>query len=526
MAFSNFLSVSSQASIPAVELVQITRRFARALANDRVDLTVARGEVHALVGENGAGKSTLMKILGGLYQPDSGEIRIDGKARRFHSPADAIDAGIGMVHQHFMLVPPFTVAENVMLGLEGGALLNARLAEAKVAELAAKYRMAVDPAAKVADLGVGQQQRVEILKVLYRHAKIIILDEPTAVLTPQEVDEFFVTIGELKAAGSTIIIITHKLREVMALSDSLTIVRAGRNVAALKTEDTTPTEIARLMVGRNVVLPTLAREIEGNVSGHTEDATAVQTQKPTVAPVLEVRDLNVSARGTGQALRDLSIYVEPGEVLGIAGVEGNGQSELIEVLTGLRRTNGGKIELGGADITHMSPRQRLDAGLACVPEDRHRRGLILDFTLRENLLLGRHHHRSDGPAMFTRSGATEMLERFDVRPPNIRARASQLSGGNQQKVIVAREFTRGAKVLIASQPTRGVDLGAIEFIHGKLLELREQGTGILLVSAELSEILALSDRVAVMYAGRVVYTAPNKGLTEHDLGIYMAGGHA
>lgn len=490
-------------------------------------MSVVRGEVHALVGENGAGKSTLMKILGGLYQPDSGEIRIDGRARRFHSPSDAIDAGIGMVHQHFMLVPPFTVAENVLLGLEGGALLKARDAESRVAQLAEKFRMVVDPAAKVADLGVGQQQRVEILKVLYRHAKIIILDEPTAVLTPQEVDEFFVTIAELKSAGSTIIIITHKLREVMALSDSLTILRGGRKVAALKTSETTPEEIARLMVGRSVVLPTLAREIEGHGSGRSDDQlTPVADSPTTIAPVLRVREINVTARGTGQSLRDLSLHVAPGEVLGIAGVEGNGQSELIEVLMGLRGVKSGSVELAGQEITGMSPRGRLAAGLACVPEDRHRRGLILDFTLRENLLLGRHHTRSDGPKMFTRSGATEILERFDVRPPNIRARASQLSGGNQQKVIVAREFTRGAKALIASQPTRGVDLGAIEFIHGKLLELRQQGVGILLVSAELSEVLALSDRVAVMYAGRIVYTAENRGLTEHDLGIYMAGGKA
>lgn len=516
--------MSAAPPVPAVELVQITRRFARALANDRVDLTVAKGEVHALVGENGAGKSTLMKILGGLYQPDSGEIRIDGKRQHFRSPADAIDAGVGMVHQHFMLVPPFTVAENVMLGLEGGALLKASEAEARVADLAQKYRMAVDPAAKVADLGVGQQQRVEILKVLYRRANIIILDEPTAVLTPQEVDEFFVTIGELKAAGSTIIIITHKLREVMALSDSLTIVRGGRNVAALKTSQTSPEEIARLMVGRSVVLPTLAREIEGYEGPAAPASSAAAAAAPTVRPVLEIKELNLTPRGTGQALRDLNLTVAPGEVLGIAGVEGNGQSELIEVLTGLRRPTSGKIELGGKVITYMSPRERLEAGLACVPEDRHRRGLILDFTLRENLLLGRHHRGSDGPRMFTRAGALDVLKKFDVRPASIRARASQLSGGNQQKVIVAREFTRGAKLLIASQPTRGVDLGAIEFIHGKLLELREQGTGILLVSAELSEILALSDRVAVMYAGQVVYSAVNRGLTEHDLGIYMAGG--
>lgn len=517
----------------AVELRQITVRFARCVANDRVDLRVKQGEVHALVGENGAGKSTLMKTLGGLYHPDSGQVLINGQPVQFRSPADAIKAGIGMVHQHFMLVSPFTVAENVVLGQEGGALLHPRQAQEHVAELAARYRMKVDPAARVADLGVGQQQRVEILKVLFREARIIILDEPTAVLTPQEVDEFFVTIGELKAAGATIIIITHKLREVMALSDNLTILRGGRNVAALATSETSPEEIARLMVGRDVILPTLAREMQADLASkqarESEQAgpptDAAEPEEPVAAPaIVSVRNLKLAPRGTGQPLRDLNFEIRAGEILGIAGVEGNGQSELVEVLTGLRLPSSGTIQLGDTDITRLSPKKRLEAGLACVPEDRHRRGLVLDFTLRENLLLGRHHRRSDGPRMFTRRGAADMLDQFDVRPANIRARASQLSGGNQQKVIVAREFTRGARFLIASQPTRGVDLGAIEFIHGKLLELRSQGAAVLLVSAELSEVLALSDRIAVMYAGRIVYLAKNQGLTEHSLGIYMAGG--
>ncbi len=509
-------------SQPAVELVQITRRFARALANDRVNLTVTRGEVHALVGENGAGKSTLMKILGGLYQPDSGEIRIDGKLVRFGSPADAIAAGIGMVHQHFMLVPPFTVAENVILGEEGGSRLNRAIAEKQVQELVQRYRMVLDPRARVADLGVGQQQRVEIIKVLFRKARIIILDEPTAVLTPQEVDDFFVTIRELKASGATIIIITHKLREVMALSDSLTILRGGRSVAALRTSETNAEEIARLMVGRDVVLPTLAREMvpAADVSGSESPQSHIAAHQA----VFRVSDLTLAARGTGQSLKGISFEIRPGEVLGIAGVEGNGQSELVDVLTGLRLPTGGTVQLDMRDITRLSPRERFRSGMGCVPEDRHRHGLILDFTLRENLLLGRHHRGSDGKRVFTRRGAREMLHRFDVRPPDPRALAGQLSGGNQQKVIVAREFTRGARVLIVSQPTRGVDLGAIEFIHSKLLELRDSGVAILLVSAELSEILSLCDQVAVMYAGAIVYKAHNSGLTEHDLGLHMAGG--
>jgi general nucleoside transport system ATP-binding protein len=506
----------------AAELVEITRRFAHVVANDRVSLRAPKGEVHALVGENGAGKSTLMKILGGLYQPDSGEIRIDGQPVKFRSPADAIRAGIGMVHQHFMLVPPFTVAENVMLGQEDGFTLTPKVARNKVAALASKFRMDVNPAAKVQDLGVGEQQRVEILKVLYRNARIIILDEPTAVLTPQEVDDFFVTIRELKTSGVTIVIITHKLREVMALADSLTILRGGRSIASMRTIDTTPEEIARLMVGRDVVLPVLAREMDEAVSASTLEP---KPARPVASvPALIVRHIDYTPRGHGSTLRDVSFEVNAGEILGIAGVEGNGQSELLDILTGLRAGKNGSVILCGNNISHASPRARFAAGLASVPEDRHRCGLVLDFTLRENLLLGRHHNRKDGPRLFTRRGAREMLQQFDVRPPNINARASQLSGGNQQKVVVAREFTRGGRFLIAAQPTRGVDLGAIEFIHTKLLELRAAGTAILLVSAELSEILALSDRIAVMYAGRIVFCGPNRGLTEHDLGIHMCGG--
>lgn len=504
----------------AVELQDITLRFGETLANDQVSLRVRRQEIHAIVGENGAGKSTLMRILYGMYRPDSGEIRVNGNPARFRSPHDAIQAGIGMVHQHFMLVQPFTVAENIVLGAEP-ALLSASSASASVAELVKNSRIDVNPDAVVSTLGVGQQQRVEILKVLYRQAEIIIFDEPTAVLTPQEVDEFFQIIRSLRDAGKTIILITHKLREVMALSDHVTVLRAGRNVAELVTGETTPDKIARLMVGRDVVLPVLAQELSFDEAVPTPE-TPEQPEPPAlVAPVLEVYELGTRPK-RGQQLHDISLLVRPGEILGIAGVEGNGQVELVEALTGLHYAEAGSIRLGSQDITHATPRVRAAAGLACIPEDRHGKGLILDFTLRENLLLGRHHSHSSWRSLANKPAA-KLLRDFDVRPPNPRARAKQLSGGNQQKVIVAREVSRDPRVLIAAQPTRGVDLGAIEFIHRKLLELRAAGCAILLVSAELTEILALSDRIAVMFGGTIVYTTENKGITEQDLGVYMTG---
>ncbi len=521
---------------PAVEMIAITRRCPRVVANDAVSIRVEPGEIYALVGENGAGKSTLMNVLYGLYQPDSGEIRVHGQTMRFRSPADAIAAGIGMVHQHFMLVQPFTVAENVVLGDERarGGWMSRRDAERGVAELAGRYRIGVDPAAVVSQLGVGQQQRVEILKVLRREARIIILDEPTAVLTPGEVEEFFATVRELRDSGKTVILITHKLREVMALADHLTVLRAGRAVAALTVADTTPEEIVRLMVGRDVVLPTLAVELKdlgrGVPPGETpppgdgrKPGPGNETpERETAGAVLRIRDVSLPASGRGCALRGITLDVVPGEILGIAGVEGNGQSELVEAITGLRAPRTGSIGIAGTDVTGRPPRECFAAGLACIPEDRQRKALILDFSLRENLMLGR--HREPGArARFSNAGAAAMLEEFTVRPPDPRAPVTQLSGGNQQKVVVAREFTRTARVLVAAQPTRGIDLGAIEFIHRRLLELRAQGMAILLVSAELTEILALSDRVAVMYGGRVVFEAPNRGLTERDLGAPMAG---
>jgi simple sugar transport system ATP-binding protein len=530
----------------AVEMINITRAFARVVANDSVTFRVRAGEIHALVGENGAGKSTLMKILYGLYRPDSGEIRIHGQPVRFRSPADAIAAGIGMVHQHFMLIPPFTVAENVILGDERlrFGLYDPHEAEARVAELIRRYAMSLDPRARVADLSVGEQQRVEILKILYRDASIVILDEPTAVLTPQEVETLFATIKHLAQAGKTIIIITHKLHEVMALSQRLTVLRGGKWVATLETAATTPEEIARLMVGRDVILPTLARDIQklGQAQATPEAPSPAASLSPrempehvhegtsegvsaSVAPLrVEGLELRKNPRARAQ-LKDISFVVGAGEIVGIAGVEGNGQKELVEILTGLTMPTAGHIWINGRDVTRAAPREKFAAGMACIPEDRHRQGLILDFNLRENLLLGRHHNWREA-RRFTWDRARRLLEDFDVRPADPRLRANQLSGGNQQKVIVAREFTRGASLIIAAHPTRGIDLGAIEFIHRKLLEMRAQGIGILLISAELSEILALSDRVLVIYGGKIVFQAPNRQLTEKDLGIYMAGGTA
>ncbi len=529
----------------AVEMLGITRAFARVVANERITLRVHEGEIHALVGENGAGKSTLMKILYGLYRPDSGEIRVHGRPVHFRSPADAIAAGIGMVHQHFMLIPPFTVAENVVLGDERfrWGLYKPRETVQRIAELAQRYAIPIDPRALVADLSVGEQQRVEILKILYRKASIIILDEPTAVLTPQEVDALFHTIRQLARDGKTIIIITHKLREVMALSDRLTVLRNGRVVGTMETHATTPEEIARLMVGREVILPTLAREIakaRETAGGQTALVESSSTlclsdgEQAAHLPAESVRSLPTPLRvekvclqhGRGQPLLgNISFEVKAGEIVGIAGVEGNGQKELLEVLTGLTLPTQGAIHVNGCDVTRLAPRARFAAGMACIPEDRQRQGLILDFDLRENLLLGRHHDWKVA-RKFDEEAARRRLEEFDVRPAQPWLRASQLSGGNQQKLIVAREFTRGAPLLIAAHPTRGIDLGAIEFIHRKLLELRANGVAILLISAELSEILALSDRILVMYGGRIVHETPNRGVSEQELGIFMAGGLA
>jgi simple sugar transport system ATP-binding protein len=496
----------------AVELRGVTKRFPRVLANDRVDFSARPGEVHALVGENGAGKSTLMKVLAGLYGADEGEILVEGKPLRGGDPAEAIERGVGMVHQHFMLVPVFTVAENVVLGSEPvrGPLLDLGAARDEVSKLAKTFGVAIDPDARIEDLSVGEQQRVEILKVLYRGARILVLDEPTAVLTPGEVDELIRVLKGLREQGKTIIFITHKLREVMALSDRVTVMRRGAKVGTVETRETTPEKIAELMVGRPVLVD-------------------IQKTKATPGePVLRVEGLSALSRRGLPALREVSFELRKGEILGIAGVEGNGQTELVEVLAGIRSPSGGRVLLGSADLTHAPPADRLGE-LGHVAEDRHRHGAILDMTVWENAILGSH-RRFSPPGRLDRTAARrfadELIAALDVRPPAADVAFRGLSGGNQQKLCVARELARKPRCLVLSQLTRGVDIGAMVAIWKKVLEARDQGAAVLLVSAELTEILSLSDRIGVLYGGRLLEVVEAASTTERELGVLMAGGHA
>ena len=498
---------------PGVEMRGITKTFGALVANENVDLTVYRGTIHALVGENGAGKSTLMNLLYGLYTPDEGEIRIDGRPVKLHGPADAIKQGIGMVHQHFMLVPPLTVTENVVLGAEpaGLAVFPKREAARQVAELSDRYGLRVDPNARVGALPVGIQQRVEILKTLYRGARILILDEPTAVLTPQETDELFVVLRELVDKGMTILFISHKLREVMVAADEISVLRRGKKVATVEKTQTSREDIARLMIGREI-LPQVERG-----TGHPG------------APALEAADVYCDSDRGLSALKGVSFTVRAGEVLGIAGVEGNGQSELIEVLTGLRPATRGHITLLERLVTNENPRRLRALGLASIPEDRHARGLVLDYSVSDNLILGEQSAPavSGGRILNPRrilNRARRLIHAFDIRGATPQTPARSLSGGNQQKIVLAREIDGKPRVLIAAQPTRGLDIGAIQFVHQQLLEQRDHGVGILLISAELDEILALSDRVAVLYEGRIVGTFNATDATEERLGVLMTGG--
>ena len=501
------------ARAPAVSLQHISRRFGPVLANDDVSLDLAPGEIHGLVGENGAGKSTLMRILYGLVQPDTGTIRIDGEPARIQRPADALGLGIGMVHQHFMLVDPLTVAENVSLGREPhGALGAYRAGEAEraVAALSQRLGLAVDPHARVASLSVGAQQRVEIVKALAHGARVLILDEPTAVLTPQEVDELFQVLRALQAEGVSIALITHKLAEVRAIAQRVTVMRGGRVVGGGPVADFSLGELATLVVGHP--MPPLHERAEG----------------PPGARVLAVERLEVRDDRGLPAVRGVSFAVHAGEVVGIAGVEGNGQHELVECLAGLRAARAGGVRLGGREVTRASARERFAAGLAHVPSDRLRRGLIGEMTLAENLVLGREREPALGRGpLLSRSRllgrARTLISEFDVRPTRPDARARQLSGGNQQKLVVARELTRGAGMVIAAHPTRGVDLGAVAFIHRRLLAERDAGRAVLLVSSELSEILALSDRVLVMYEGAIVHETTPATTDERTLGLHMTG---
>ena len=501
---------------PAIELRGISKAFGPVQANKDISISVAPGTVHGIVGENGAGKSTLMSILYGFYKADAGEIFINGAKTEIPDSQAAIAAGIGMVHQHFKLVQNFTVLENVVLGAEDGARLRPSLARARaqLVELAREYELNVDPDALIEDLSVGHQQRVEILKALYRHAEILILDEPTGVLTPAEADHLFRILRNLKDEGKTIILITHKLREIMDVTDTVSVMRRGEMKGTVKTVDTSPEDLAERMVGRKVLL-------------RVDKTPAKPGEK-----VLEVEDLRVVDDSNVERLRGISLEVRAGEILGIAGVSGNGQSDLLNVLggyeeaTGLIRVNGQEIDLTGKYSDGQSRRAR---GIAHVPEDRHREGLILNFAAWENMVFGYHNDPSynknailmDNSAILSETQAK--MDRYDVRPPNPRLMAENFSGGNQQKIVLAREMERDPSLLLIGQPTRGVDIGAIEFIHQQIIELRDQGKAILLVSVELDEIMSLSDRIAVMFDGRIMGERLPTETDEKELGLLMAG---
>jgi general nucleoside transport system ATP-binding protein len=498
----------------------ITKRFPGVLANDNVSFDLRKGEVHALLGENGAGKTTLMNIIYGLYKPDGGEASINGSPMQLDSPKDAIARGIGMVHQHFMLIPVFTVTENIMLGSETFhrakqsesplVILDRKQVAENILKLSSQYGLKIDPEAIVGDLPVGVQQRVEIVKALYRNANILILDEPTAVLTPQEADELFVIMRELTTRGVSIIFISHKLKEVLAISDRVTVMRAGRVVGTTTPAETDEQGLASMMVGRDVILT-----VEKEDAKPEEDVLKVEN--------LQVRDLRDLP-----AVRGVSFTVKSGEILGIAGVQGNGQTELAEALTGLRHAEGGQVLLSGQDLTNKSPRAFTETGLAHIPEDRQRHGLVLSYTVADNMVLCDYYRPPFGVNGIIQQkaldeNARKLIEEYDVRTPSPYVSAGKLSGGNQQKVIVARELSRSVKLLIANQPTRGLDVGSIEYIHKEIIKMRDRGVAVLLISAELDEVMALSDRIAVMYHGQIVAVVDAKSVSREQLGLWMAG---
>ena len=497
----------------ALEMKNITKRFPLVVANDKVNFTVYKGEIHALVGENGAGKSTLMSILYGLYQADSGEIFINGEKVNITNPNVAINLKIGMVHQHFMLVPPLTVTENIILGMEpikNNIFIDMEDATKRVEELSKSMGFKIDSKAKIEDISVGIQQRVEIIKVLYRGADILIMDEPTAVLTPQEVEELFGILNSLKKQGKTIIFITHKLNEVKAISDRITVMRDGKVVGVKNTKDTNQEEIANMMVGRKVLLQVDKKE-------HKFGKT-----------VLKVNKLNALNSKKLPALKEVSFEIREGEILGIAGVEGNGQTELVEVITGLRPALSGKIFLYDKEITDYSPRNIREQKIAHIPEDRRQRGIIADYTVSENLILGSHYLPPFNKGLSLNiseinSHADKLIEEYDIRPSDSYNLLKSLSGGNQQKVIVARELFGEPRLLVAAQPTRGLDVGSIEFVHSQILKERDKGKAILLISADLDEILSLSDRIAVIYEGEIVDVLDPKKTEEKEIGLLMTG---
>jgi simple sugar transport system ATP-binding protein len=493
-------------------MLGIRKEFPGIVANDDITLQVKKGEIHALLGENGAGKSTLMNVLFGLYQPEKGEIRVKGKKVNITNPNIANDLGIGMVHQHFMLVDTFTVTENIILGKEpkSSGTIDIKKAEKEVREISEKYGLSVNPKAKIADISVGMQQRVEILKTLYRGAEIIIFDEPTAVLTPQEITELIQIMKTLIKEGKSIILITHKLKEIMEVCDQVTVIRKGKGIGTVNVKETNPNELANLMVGREVVFTT--QKIPSNPKQN----------------VLEIKDLVVKDSRGVPAVRGLNLNVRAGEIIGIAGVDGNGQTELIEAITGLRKSESGSIKINEKEIRNLKPRKITESGVGHIPEDRHKHGLVLDFPIGENIVLQTYYQKpysKNGILNFKQiyQKATKLIQEFDVRTPSEYTLARSLSGGNQQKAIIGREVDRNPDLLIAAQPTRGLDVGAIEFIHKRLIEQRDNGKAVLLISFELDEILNVSDRIAVIYEGTIVAIVDPKTTTEQELGLLMAG---
>jgi ABC-type uncharacterized transport system ATPase subunit len=498
----------------ALQARGMTKRFPGVLANDHIDLDLKPGEIHALLGENGAGKSTLMNLLYGLYKPDEGQIYVRGREAHFSGPSDAIGSGVGMVHQHFMLIPPFTVTENIMLGGEStsaAGVLDMGAARGRILQLSHEYGLEVNPDAKIEDLPVGSQQRVEILKAFYRNADILILDEPTAVLTPQEALDLFAIMRRLADDGKAIVFITHKLKEVLAVADRITVLRLGRVAGTADPKTATEAQLASLMVGRDVIL-----EIKKKPANPGK-------------PALVIDNLQVKDNRGQMAVDGLSLEVREGEIFGIAGIEGNGQTELVEALTGLRKASGGAIRLDGREVTHTATSALIDQGLAHVPEDRHKHGLVLTYPISDNMVLNTYNEEpfAQGGLRNDRSivdFAKRLVKKFDVRTPAITVLARNLSGGNQQKTILARELSRQIRLLVASQPTRGLDVGSIEFIHKQIVAQRDEGVAVLLVSAELDEVLALSDRIGVIYKGKLVAVIPRAAATREKLGILMTGG--
>ncbi len=501
-------------STPLLELRGISKRFPGVIANDHIDFDLYAGEIHALLGENGAGKTTLMNILYGLYSQDEGEILLHDNVAGIESPHDAIARGIGMVHQHFMLIPVFTVTENVMLGeepLHTGGVLNRTEAAERIRSISERFGLDVDPLALVEDLSVGVQQRVEIIKLLYRNADILIFDEPTAVLTPQEADGLFEIMHLLAAQGKGIILITHKLNEVLAHADRITVIRLGKVVGHTTPEEATPSTLAEMMVGREVLLTA------DHQSAHPGES------------VLHLQDVYIYGDQEQFAAKNLTLDVRAGEILGLAGVQGNGQTEVVEAITGLRSVASGKITLAGQDVTGASPRKITELGVAHIPEDRQRDGLVLSFPVVDNLVLQTAFRPPFSKGVLLqpdvmRENAERLVEQYDIRTPSVDTHAGALSGGNQQKVIVAREFSRDIRFLVASQPTRGLDVGSIEYIHSQILKKRDDGCAILLVSTELDEIMSLSDRIAVMYAGEITAVVDADAVTREEVGLLMAGG--